>query len=71
MELEARAQRDAQNRWGDTALIVASRNGDLELVRRLLEARASPNLRNGQGAAAADIAEARAFPAIVKLFNRS
>jgi len=40
-------------------------------VRRLLEARASPNLRNGQGAAAADIAEARAFPAIVKLFNRS
>jgi hypothetical protein len=38
-------------------------------VRRLLDARVSTSLRNRQGAAAVDVAEARNFPEVVKLLD--
>ena len=55
--------------FGDTALIIASRNGSAALVKRLLSAGASSRLRNKDRATAADVARARAFPAIEALLK--
>ena len=60
---------DAQNSFGDTALIIASRNGDGALVRKLLDAGASARLRNKDRKSAADVAAARSFAAIAQLLN--
>jgi ankyrin repeat protein len=65
--LAARVEKDAQNEFGDTALIIASRNGNTALVRQLLKSGASTRLRNKNRASAADVAKARAFTGIVAL----
>ncbi|TLZ14341.1 MAG: ankyrin repeat domain-containing protein [Gammaproteobacteria bacterium] len=65
------AEKDAQNEFGDTALIIASRNGNAALVRRLLSAGASTALRNKDRSTAADVARARAFPAVVELLKNA
>jgi ankyrin repeat protein len=62
---------DAQNDFGDTALIIASRNGNLALVQRLLGAGASTRLRNKNRASAADVAQARSFAAVTALLKQS
>ena len=62
---------DAQNEFGDTALIIASRNGSVALVQQLLRAGASTRLRNKNRASAADVAQARAFPAVAALLKQS
>jgi ankyrin repeat protein len=69
----ARAGRlkDAQNDFGDTALIIASRDGNLALVRRLLTAGASAKLRNHDRIAAADVAEARNFRQLVQILQEN
>jgi ankyrin repeat protein len=69
MLLAARADQDAQNGFGDTALIIAARNGNGALVRRLLAAGASTKLRNHDRAAAVDIAEARNFTQVAAVLR--
>ena len=67
--LARHANQDAQNEFGDTALIIATRNGNSALVRRLLSAGASTRLRNKDRLSAADVATARSFPAIADLLK--
>jgi ankyrin repeat protein len=69
--LAAHADPDAQNEFGDTPLIIASRRGDLGLVRRLLEAGAGSRLRNRDHSTAADIAQARGFHKIAEVLEAS
>jgi len=69
--LTRRADKDIQNEFGDTALIIASRNGNAALVQRLLSAGASTRLRNKDRASAADVARARAFSAIFELLTNA
>jgi ankyrin repeat protein len=68
--MAARADKDSQNEFGDTALIIASRNGDAKTVRVLLDAGASTKLRNQDRATAADIATARDFDQVLALLRR-
>ena len=49
-----------------TALIIATRSGNVALVRRLLESGASTRLRNRDRLTAADVAAARSFEAIAE-----
>jgi ankyrin repeat protein len=51
---------------GDTALIIASRNGNSVLVQRLLKSGASTRLRNKDHLSAADVAAARSFSGIAQ-----
>ena len=67
--LARHADKDTQNEFGDTALIIASRNGNAALVQRLLSAGASTRLRNKNHASAADVARERAFTAIAELLK--
>ena len=67
--LSQHANQDAQNEFGDTALIIASRNGNDALVQRLLKAGASTRLRNKDHLSAADVAAARSFSAIADLLK--
>jgi ankyrin repeat protein len=67
--LTARAELDAQNDFGDTALIIASRDGNAELVRRLVAAGASAKLRNQDRVAAVDVAEARGFSQVAEILR--
>jgi ankyrin repeat protein len=69
--LAQRVEKDTQNEFGDTALIIASRNGNTALVQRLLSAGASTRLRNKNKASAADVAGARAFTAIAELLKNA
>jgi ankyrin repeat protein len=66
----AHADKDAQNEFGDTALIIASRNGDAKTVRQLLDAGASAKLRNLDRATAADVAAARDFGQVLALLRQ-
>jgi ankyrin repeat protein len=68
--LAAHADKDAQNQFGDTPLLIASRRGDAELVRILLAAGASTKLRNHDRVSAADVAHAREFTAITALLEK-
>jgi len=63
------ADKDAQNEFGDTALIIASRNGNTALARRLVNAGASTRLRNKDRLTAADVAAARSFPGLADLLK--
>ena len=56
---------------GYSPLLIASRNGNAALVRRLLSAGASTALRNKDRSTAADVARARAFPAVVELLKNA
>jgi ankyrin repeat protein len=69
--LAQHVDKDTQNEFGDTALIIASRNGNAVLVQRLLSAGASTRLRNKNKASAADVARARAFTAIADLLKNA
>jgi ankyrin repeat protein len=68
--MAARADKDAQNEFGDTALIIASRNGDAKTVRLLLDGGVSTKLRNQDRATAADVAAARDFDQVLALLRR-
>lgn len=67
--LLAHADKDAQNRFGDTPLILASRNGDLQMTRRMLAAGAAAGIRNNNRQTAADVAVARGFRDVARLFE--
>jgi ankyrin repeat protein len=67
--LAAQADKDAQNEFGDTALIIASRNGAVSLVKRLLAAGVATRIRNRDRATAADVAEARSFRDVLALLK--
>jgi ankyrin repeat protein len=67
--LAKQADKDAQNEFGDTALIIASRNGDVSLVKRLLGAGAATRVRNHDRATAADVAQARSFRDVIALLG--
>lgn len=69
--LAARAAIDATNRQGETALIVAVQNRQVQVVRRLLEAGASPTRTdNASGLSARDYAARdRRSIEILKLFE--
>jgi ankyrin repeat protein len=67
--LAKQADKDAQNEFGDTALIIASRNGDVALVKRLLAAGATTRIRNRDRATAADVAQARSFRDVIALLK--
>lgn len=64
--LEARVDVDAQNAYGDTALILASQANAPEVVDLLLRAGAHAALRNRDGLAAVDVANARGFDAVAR-----
>jgi len=55
---------DSQNQVGDTALMVASRAGNLPASKLLLAAGASTSLRNTKRATAGDVARDRGFAAV-------
>jgi ankyrin repeat protein len=67
--LASSAPTDAQNRHGDTALILASLYGNTEVVQALVAAGASRKLRNRDGVAASDAAKARNFGNVVALLD--
>jgi len=50
-------------------LIIASRNGDTAVVKRLLAAGADTRIRNRDRATAADIAQSRSFQNVVSLLK--
>jgi len=52
---------DLQNKGGDTALIVASRDGNAQICRLLVAAGAKRSLRNAAGVSAQDVARRRGF----------
>ena len=60
---------NAQNAFGDTALIMASQAGASDVVDLLLKAGAKRSLRNRDGQAAADAALARGFDRIASLIS--
>ncbi len=62
---------DAQNTFGDTALILASQAGAGDVVDMLLQAGAKTTLRNRDGMAAADAAAARGFDAVAARIRSS
>jgi len=68
--LTAGADANAQNRLGDTALILASLSGNVETVQALLDHGASRKLRNRDGVAASDAAKARSFDGVVALLEK-
>jgi ankyrin repeat protein len=65
--LASRVDVDAQNRAGDTALILATRAGDVDAVAALLAAGAKRQLRNRDGVAAVDAAKELSFDAVAAL----
>jgi ankyrin repeat protein len=66
---EAGADSNAQNRQGDTALILASQSGNLATVEALLDAGASRKLRNREGVAAGDAAKAHGYANVVAVID--
>ena len=57
---------DAADEFGDTALMIAARNGDQEISAQLLAAGADRRLRNRERATAAELAESRGFSALAQ-----
>ncbi len=57
---------DAQNQDGDTALMAASRAGNLAASKLLIAAGASTSLRNTKRATAVDVARDRGFAALAR-----
>lgn len=57
---------DAVDEFGDTALMLAARNGDQEISVQLVAAGANLRLRNRDHATAADLAESRGFKALAQ-----
>jgi ankyrin repeat protein len=62
---------NATNALGDTALIIASRAGEADVVRLLLGAGAATGLRDRDRFTAAEAAEARSFRAIAAMLRGS
>jgi ankyrin repeat protein len=62
---------DVQNTFGDTALILASQTGAVDVVEMLLQAGAKKTLRNRDGVAAADAAAARGLDALAARIRSS
>jgi ankyrin repeat protein len=58
---------NVQNSAGDTALILASRAGDVDAVAALLASGARRQLRNRDGVAAIDAARAHGLEAVAVL----
>ena len=54
--LEWGADKDAANRWGETALHIAAMHGQLECARLLVRARADRAKKNKQGKTALEVA---------------
>jgi ankyrin repeat protein len=61
---------DAQNQYGETALLAATRGGSVAVVRELLNAGASAQLRNTDCASAIDVAKSRGHAELVQLLAR-
>jgi ankyrin repeat protein len=66
-----RVELDTQNKFGDTALILASQAGASDVVDMLLQAGAKKTLRNRDGVAAADAAAARGYDAVAARIRSS
>ena len=65
--LEADAQIDAQNKWGETPLILASYNGKEAAVRELLKGNPNLDLKDISGKTALDYARQENHQSIVNL----
>ena len=65
--LEAGADKDFANNNGDTALMIASRDGHLEAVRLLLEAGANEDIADTDGDTALMIASLHGYLEVVRL----
>jgi uncharacterized protein len=55
--IRLKAQVNAQNRLGETALLKAVQSRDLDLVKMLLEAAANPDITDNSGTSARSVAE--------------
>jgi ankyrin repeat protein len=64
--LEGRPDLDALDSFGETALLVAARQGQEAVCARLLSAGANIRLRGRDRATAADVAESRGFVALAR-----
>ena len=64
------AQVDLTNKFGDTALMAASRAGALPVCTALLQVGASRAVRNTMHATAGDIARQRGFNDLAQLLER-
>jgi len=60
---------NAQNKFGDTALIAASRAGDTAVCKLLLSAGADTRLRNSSRKTAGEIAKMRGFAEVKSLLE--
>ncbi|CAE7230422.1 Ank3 [Symbiodinium natans] len=65
--LQARADKDSKNAFGDTALICASRQGHVEIARSLLEAGTNMDLQNFDGETALLCASGKGHIEVVRL----
>lgn len=69
--IQARASINAQDKEGSTALIVASKAGNQQLVQALLQHNANTNVQNQAGFAAIHVAAGQGHTAIVKMLLES
>lgn len=66
---QVRGQINAINRWGETPLTYACKQGKLDCVKLLLSHRADPALKNNEGQTARQIAEARMDSTLLKVID--
>ena len=68
--LDGGAQVDARNRYGETALMIAARLGEQEIVELLLDNGANPSLQDYQGSTGLDLAFRNDHTKVVQLLSR-
>ena len=67
----SRARIDAQNGSGDTALMLAARNGKRALVKLLFDNNADRNLKNNSGKTALELAQEQGHKDTIKEFEKA
>ncbi|MCB0332832.1 MAG: ankyrin repeat domain-containing protein [Bdellovibrionales bacterium] len=68
--INAKADLNVKNRYGESALIVAVQNGELEPIEALVNAGADPNAKGEDGRTVLSIAKSKINPAIAELLMK-
>lgn len=68
--IEARADVNIQDRWGNTALTYAAQYGYIEVVRELIKARANVSIQDNESKTALDYAKEKGHNDIIELLEK-